>query len=259
MAGTYTAYNLRIILILTLGSLTFGYAYSVISGTLGQPGFLDYFNLKNDAAYTQTITGTINGLLCAGAVFGSLNVGWMCEARGRKETMYLTCLVNIVGEALQAGSVNLGMFFAARFIGGWGIGMAVVLIPLYQAEICESQNPPVSQSTDRLAQQRHQARAAFWWVSMVPLLSLVTPLLAGWAWELITLRIWLSNGAFQLQWPVSPLWPCCYAATGSRNLLDGVRLTTISIYRDADHFSLDERPKGRSVGNRLSATWWRQR
>ncbi|MCJ1303989.1 hypothetical protein MMC08_006800 [Hypocenomyce scalaris] len=133
--ASYTAYNLRIILILTLGSLTFGYAYSVISGTLGQPGFLLYFNLGSDNSHAKAITGTINGLVCAGAIFGSLNVGWMCEARGRKETLYLTCFVNIFGEALQAGSINLGMFLAARFIGGWGIGMAVVLIPLYQAEI----------------------------------------------------------------------------------------------------------------------------
>jgi len=133
----YTAYNLRVVLILTLGSLTFGYSYSVISGTLGQPGFLQYFNLESDAAHANAITGTINGLLCAGAVFGSLTVGWMCEARGRKETLYLMCLVNLLGEALQAGSINLAMFLAARFIGGWGIGMAVVLTPLYQAEICK--------------------------------------------------------------------------------------------------------------------------
>jgi MFS family permease len=137
MAETYTAHNLRVILILTLGSLTFGYSYSVISGTLGQPGFLEYFNLGTDQARARIITGTINGLVCAGAVFGSLNVGWMCEAYGRKKTLYLTCAINIFGEALQAGSINLGMFLAARFIGGWGIGMAVVLVPLYQAEICE--------------------------------------------------------------------------------------------------------------------------
>lgn len=140
MAGN-TAYNLRIVLLLTLGSLTFGYSYSVISGTLGQPGFLQYFNLESHAAHVEALTGTINGLLCAGALFGSLNVGWMCEARGRKETLWLTCIVNIVGGALQAGSINLSMFSAARFIGGWGIGSVVVLIPLYQAEICESPMP----------------------------------------------------------------------------------------------------------------------
>jgi MFS family permease len=142
MARTYTFYNLRIILVLTLGSLTFGYGFSVISNTLGQPGFLSYFNLNNNAAHTNAITGAINGLYCAGAIFGALNVGWMCEARGRKETMYLASVVNIVGGALEAGSVDLPMFLVARFIAGWGIGMMVVLIPIYQAEICRFLSAP---------------------------------------------------------------------------------------------------------------------
>ena len=118
MGRSFTLYNLRIILALTFGSLTFGYGFSVISNTLGQPGFISYFNFANNPSHAQAITGTINGLFCAGAVFGSLNVGWMCEARGRKETMYLACVVNIIGEALEAGSINIGMFLASRFIAG---------------------------------------------------------------------------------------------------------------------------------------------
>ena len=138
MARTYTAYNIRIILVLTLGSLTFGYAYSVISNTLGQPGFIAYFGLDGkDQTYANAITGAINGMFSAGGVFGALLVGWMCEARGRKETMNLAALITIIGAAIQTGSVNIAMFLAARFITGWGIGMMVVLIPLYQAEICE--------------------------------------------------------------------------------------------------------------------------
>jgi MFS family permease len=138
MGRSFTLYNLRIILALTLGSLTFGYGFSVISNTIGQPGFISYFNFANNAAHAQAINGTINGLFCAGAIFGSLTVGWMCEARGRKETMYLASVMNIIGEALEAGSVNTAMFLFARFFAGWGIGMMVVLIPIYQAEICES-------------------------------------------------------------------------------------------------------------------------
>ena len=145
MARTYTLYNLRIILVLTLGSLTFGYGFSVISNTIGQPGFIQYFNLQANTEYTNAITGTINGLYCAGALFGALHVGWMCEARGRKETMYLASAVNVVGGALETGSVNMAMFLVSRFIAGWGIGMMVVLIPIYQAEICESQSTAMNE------------------------------------------------------------------------------------------------------------------
>ncbi|KAK5280308.1 hypothetical protein LTR16_007018 [Cryomyces antarcticus] len=135
MARSYTLYNLRIILVLTFGSLTFGYSFSVISNTLGQPGFLQYFNLNTNAADTNAITGAINGLYCAGAIFGALLTGWMCEARGRKIAMYLASAISILGGALQTGSVNIAMFLVARFITGWGIGMMVVLIPIYQSEI----------------------------------------------------------------------------------------------------------------------------
>lgn len=136
MARTYTAYNIRVILVLTLGSFTFGYAYSVISNTLGQPGFISHFNLDSSTSYANAITGAINGVFCAGGICGALLVGWMCEARGRKQTMNLGALTTVVGSAVQTGSVDVAMFLVARFITGWGIGMMVVLIPIYQAEIC---------------------------------------------------------------------------------------------------------------------------
>ena len=131
----YSAFNLRVIFILTLGSLTYGYAFSVISNTLGQPGFLSYFSLTTNPSYASRIEGAINGLFSAGGTFGALLVGYMCDRYGRKVTMNTASLVCIVGGALQTGSVNLAMLLVARFITGWGIGMMVVLIPIFQAEI----------------------------------------------------------------------------------------------------------------------------
>ncbi|KIJ68169.1 hypothetical protein HYDPIDRAFT_107835 [Hydnomerulius pinastri MD-312] len=131
----YSAFNLRIILVLTLGSLTYGYACSVITNTLGQPGFLTYFSLTSSPTYANQIEGAINGLFSAGGIFGAILVGYMCDKFGRKVTMNTGSVVCIVGGALQAASVDVGMFLGARFITGWGIGMMVVLIPIFQAEI----------------------------------------------------------------------------------------------------------------------------
>lgn len=137
MGATYTAYNLRIIAVLTLGSLTFGYAYSVISNTLGQPSFSAYFGLAGDDAYANAISGAVNGLFAAGGVFGAIHTGWMCESKGRKLTMNTAAAISIIGGAVQTGSVHIAMFLVGRFVNGWGIGMMVTLIPIYQAEICE--------------------------------------------------------------------------------------------------------------------------
>ncbi|KAF8444568.1 general substrate transporter [Boletus edulis BED1] len=131
----YSAFNLRVILVLTLGSLTYGYAISVISNTLGQPGFLSYFSLTTNPSYTSRIEGAINGLFSAGGTFGALLVGFICDRYGRKVTMNTANIVCIIGGAIQTGSVNLAMLLVARFITGWGIGMMVVLIPIFQAEI----------------------------------------------------------------------------------------------------------------------------
>lgn len=136
----YSLYNLRTILILTLGSLTYGYANSVLTYTLGQPGFLEYFNLNNDAAYANAIMGTINGIFSAGGVAGAFTAGYMCDQYGRKATMNTAAVVSILGGILLAASVNAGMLIVARLVTGWGVSMLVVLIPIFQAEV----SPPTS-------------------------------------------------------------------------------------------------------------------
>jgi MFS family permease len=138
--GHYSAFNIRIILVLTLGSLTYGYAFSVISNTFGQPGFLQYFDLVDNASYTNKIEGLISGLFSAGGIFGTLTVSYMCDKHGRKITMNTAAVICIIGGTLQASSIGVAMLLVARLITGWGVGMMVVLIPIFQAEI----SPPSS-------------------------------------------------------------------------------------------------------------------
>ncbi|KAH7928765.1 general substrate transporter [Leucogyrophana mollusca] len=138
--GHYSAFNIRTILILTLGSLTYGYANSVLVNTLGQPGFLNYFNLASNTAYANEILGAINGIFSAAGTIGALMAGLMCDKYGRKLTMNTAAVISILGGALQAGSVNTAMFLVGRIVTGWGVGMLVVLIPIFQAEV----SPPSS-------------------------------------------------------------------------------------------------------------------
>ncbi|EIW82728.1 general substrate transporter [Coniophora puteana RWD-64-598 SS2] len=136
----YSAFNICIILVLALGSLTYGYAFSVISNTIGQPGFLSYFNLDSNPSYASAIEGATNGLLSAGGIFGTITVAYTCNKYGRKTTMIAASWVCIVGGVLEAASVDISMFLVARFVTGWGVGMMGVLIPIYQAEV----SPPAS-------------------------------------------------------------------------------------------------------------------
>ncbi|CAL5868383.1 uncharacterized protein PFLUO_LOCUS2608 [Penicillium psychrofluorescens] len=133
-------FNLAVVLALTLGSLTYGYTFSITSTTLGQPGWYQYFDLSSEKtsskyAYTQRIEGTMNGLFCAGGFLGAIFIGWSCDAVGRKNSLWIASPLAIVGGALQAGAVHIAMFLVGRFVGGFAVGILIVLVPLFQAEI----------------------------------------------------------------------------------------------------------------------------
>lgn len=63
-----SALNLALVMFVVLGSLSFGYAASIISTTFSQLSFIAYFGLgrrSNSAA----IEGAVNGLYTAGGLF----------------------------------------------------------------------------------------------------------------------------------------------------------------------------------------------
>ncbi|OAL44212.1 general substrate transporter, partial [Pyrenochaeta sp. DS3sAY3a] len=135
----------KIIFALCLGSLCYGYAFSIISTTLGQPGFYSYFELAASStepnyAYTNRIIGAMNGLFSAGAFMGCWTMGWMADALGRKKALIIATVLALIGGALQAGAAHIGMFLAARWLTGYGVGNLVTLIPIMQAEM----SPPAS-------------------------------------------------------------------------------------------------------------------
>jgi fucose permease len=69
--------------------------------------------------------GAMNGIFFAGATLGCLFIAWTATAFGRLRTIQLASCVCIIGAALMAGSVNIPMYLASRFIMGWGVGMMV--------------------------------------------------------------------------------------------------------------------------------------
>jgi MFS family permease len=113
---------------LCFGSLSYGYAFSIVSTTLGQPSFYSFFDLTTDPtaggqyAYTNRITGGISGCFSAGGFFGALFNGWACDHLGRKKTLLIATPIAILGGALQAGAVNIAMFLVGRTLGGFAVG-----------------------------------------------------------------------------------------------------------------------------------------
>lgn len=90
--------------------------------------------------YMVVIQGLSTSLSQAGGFFGSFFVAWTADKFGRLRSFQMACLIVIIGGALTAGSVDIPMFLFFRFFGGFGIGMLLVLFPMYAAEL----SPPHS-------------------------------------------------------------------------------------------------------------------
>ncbi|KAN0108041.1 sugar transporter [Hyaloscypha variabilis] len=115
----------------SLGCMMYGYDQGVMGSILV---------MQNFEAHFPTLTGsTIQGWLVSalelGAWFGALFNGYLADRISRKYSMLVAVVIFTLGTGLQAGAQNPAMLFAGRVVGGIGIGMFSMVIPLYQAEI----------------------------------------------------------------------------------------------------------------------------
>ncbi|KAI9041784.1 putative MFS sugar transporter [Aspergillus affinis] len=139
--GTQTStYNKLVTIFVAIGSLTYGYCASIISSTIGQPGWYYYFNLPAEgepgyASTTTPVVSTANGVFSAGGAVGTLFIMWSCEFFGRKANIQLGAFFSLFGGALQGGANSLEMFQAGRFVCGLGIGILVTVCPMYLSEM----------------------------------------------------------------------------------------------------------------------------
>jgi len=79
--------------------------------------------------------GLAMGSALYGTVLGSLLGGWPTDKFGRKKTLLFIGVLYVLS-AVGCGLANgVGMFIAARVIGGIGIGISTVAAPLYISEI----------------------------------------------------------------------------------------------------------------------------
>src|SRR5882724_8232541 len=70
-----------------------------------------------------------------GTVVGSLLGGWPADRFGRKATLLWIGVLYFVGAVGSGLATSVGMFIAARVIGGLGIGISTVVAPMYISEI----------------------------------------------------------------------------------------------------------------------------
>lgn len=110
-----------------LAGFLFGFDTVVISGAEQ--------TIQSVWGLSAAVHGIAMGAALYGTVVGSLIGGWPADRFGRRATLLWVGVLYIVSAIGCAFAWNVGVFIAARIIGGIGIGVSTVVAPLYISEI----------------------------------------------------------------------------------------------------------------------------
>ncbi|KAH8802240.1 general substrate transporter [Hyaloscypha sp. PMI_1271] len=130
MAINPRTYQFLVGVFASLGSFLFGYDLGVIGGVVASKSFGSTF--KNPGANE---VGAVVSVFTGGAFVGAAIAGPAGDWFGRRMTIMMGAIVFCLGGGLQSAAQNLGFLYSGRLIAGLGVGIMVMIIPLYQAEI----------------------------------------------------------------------------------------------------------------------------
>lgn len=124
--------NLRpIALIAAIGGLLFGYDTAVISGAIGN--LTIYFSLNT------LETGWAISSALVGCLFGALLADYLSSRFGRKWCMIVSAILFLICSVGTALPDSFTSFIIYRIIGGIGVGIASMVVPMYIAEIAPAE------------------------------------------------------------------------------------------------------------------------
>lgn len=92
------------------------------------PSYSSYFTLTTTTKSLNTAISYVGG-----AAISPL-AGFLADWRGRRECVFWSALVTLIGGVIQGTAQNIGMFIAGRCIVGAGMGLAQTTAPTLVAE-----------------------------------------------------------------------------------------------------------------------------
>ena len=118
---------LRSTFIAALGGFLFGFDTAVISGTVD--------SLETVFELSPGSLGFTVASALIGTIFGALSAGWPSDRYGRKKTLFVLAVLFFVSAVGCALCWDWYSFIIFRFLGGLAVGGAMVVSPMYIAEI----------------------------------------------------------------------------------------------------------------------------
>jgi len=122
-----TLYTSLVALVVALGGFLLGFDAGVVSGA--NPFYKEYFGL-NDWALGWSV-----GCLTFGAMLGNAVAGPFADRFGRKSVLILAAIFYSVSAVTSALATDFAFFIVARMLGGVAVGLALLIAPIYIAEI----------------------------------------------------------------------------------------------------------------------------
>ncbi|MFN7999305.1 MAG: sugar porter family MFS transporter [Bryobacteraceae bacterium] len=112
--------------------LLFGFDIAVINGAL--------IFLRQQLHLTEVQTEMAASSLLFGCIFGASIAGWLSDRFGRRRILMISGLMFAVSAIGAAIPRTLAEFASARLLGGFAVGAASVLAPLYIAEVAPARS-----------------------------------------------------------------------------------------------------------------------
>lgn len=137
---------LRIALAAALGGFLLGFDATVISGAV--PFIRDHFGLGGEAGSLKL--GWAVSSLGWGAMLGNLSAGAFSDRIGRKRVLLATAALFFLSALAAALASSYLMFVLARICGGIAVGAAILVSPMYIAEIAPAERRGVLVSLNQL-------------------------------------------------------------------------------------------------------------
>ncbi|MFW5706365.1 MAG: sugar porter family MFS transporter [Bacteroidota bacterium] len=122
-------YTVFISLIVALGGFLLGFDSAVISGAT--PFYRETFGLNSGSM----LIGFSVSSLILGAILGNIIAGKLADLFGRRKILMTTAVLFTISAVLSAMAPDIVIFLIARILGGIGVGMAILIAPMYIAEI----------------------------------------------------------------------------------------------------------------------------
>ena len=124
-------YMILVALVVALGGFVWGFDATVISGAV--PFIQKYFDLNGDRG--DFLLGLAVSCLGWGVLGGTAVAGFFSDRFGRKKVL-ITTAVFFAGSALMSAlTTNFSVFVVSRILGGIAVGGAILIAPVYIAEI----------------------------------------------------------------------------------------------------------------------------